>query len=133
MIWNFIEEQILGMKWLNELIGTVLGKIGLDISGKLGGSIHFFIYDVIKITILLCMLIYVISYIQSYFPPERSKKILGRFKGISANCIAALLGTVYGAAGTMLTALSNKYGVIDTSGTFIQPCIYKEVPEKFLK
>ena len=60
MIWNFIEEQILGMKWLNELIGTVLGKIGLDISGKLGGSIHFFIYDVIKITILLCMLIYVI-------------------------------------------------------------------------
>lgn len=94
MIWNFIEEQILGMKWLNELIGDVLGKIGLDISGKLGGSIHFFIYDVIKITILLCVLIYMISYIQSYFPPERSKKILGRFHGIGANCIAALLGTV---------------------------------------
>lgn len=94
MIWNFIEEQILGMKWLNELIGDVLGKIGLDISGKLGGSIHFFIYDVIKITILLCVLIYMISYIQSYFPPERSKKILGRFQGIGANCIAALLGTV---------------------------------------
>ena len=94
MIWDFIEEQILGMKWLNELIGNVLGKIVLDISGKLGGSIHFFIYDVIKITILLCSLIYMISYIQSYFPPERSKKILGRFKGIAANCIAALLGTV---------------------------------------
>lgn len=94
MIWNFIEKQILGMKWLNELIGDVLGKIGLDISGKLGGSIHFFIYDVIKITILLCVLIYMISYIQSYFPPERSKKILGRFHGIGANCIAALLGTV---------------------------------------
>ncbi len=94
MIWDFIQNQILGMKWLNELIGVLLGKAGLDISGKLGGSIHFFIYDVIKITILLCTLIYVISYIQSYFPPERSKKILGRFKGIGANCIAALLGTV---------------------------------------
>lgn len=94
MIWNFIEKQILGMKWLNTLIGYVLEKIGLNISGKLGSSIHFFIYDVIKITILLCILIYMISYIQSYFPPERSKKILGRSKGIGANCIAALLGTV---------------------------------------
>ena len=94
MIWDFIQNQILGMKWLNELIGILLGKVGLDISGKLGGSIHFFIYDVIKITILLCTLIYMISYIQSYFPPERSKKILGRFKGIGANCISALLGTV---------------------------------------
>ena len=94
MICDFIQNQILGMKWLNELIGTLLGKVGLDISGKLGGSVHFFIYDVIKITILLCTLIYVISYIQSYFPPERSKKILGRFKGIGANCISALLGTV---------------------------------------
>ena len=94
MIWDFIQNQVLGMKWLNELIGTLLEKAGLGISGKLGGSIHFFIYDVIKITILLCTLIYVISYIQSYFPPERSKKILGRFKGIGANCISALLGTV---------------------------------------
>lgn len=94
MIWSFIEKQLLGMKWLNELIEYILGLIGLDISGKLEGSIHFFIYDVIKITILLCTLIYVISYIQSYFPPERSKKILGRFKGIGANCVAALLGTV---------------------------------------
>ena len=92
--WKFIQDQILGMKWLNELLGSFLEKIGLDISGKIGGSIHFFIYDVIKITILLCTLIFIISYIQSYFPPERSKKILGRFKGIGANCIAALLGTV---------------------------------------
>lgn len=94
MIWNFIQNQVLGMKWLNELIGLLLEKVGLDISGKWGGSIHFFIYDVIKITILLCTLIYMISYIQSYFPPERSKKILGSFKGIGANCISALLGTV---------------------------------------
>lgn len=94
MIWEFIQNQVLGMKWLNELIGVLLEKVGFDISGKLGGSIHFFIYDVIKITILLCTLIYMISYIQSYFPPERSKKILGRFKGIGANCISALLGTV---------------------------------------
>lgn len=94
MIWDFIQNQILGMKWMNELIGKMLGNVGLDISERLGGSIQFFIYDVIKITILLCTLIYLISYIQSYFPPERSKKILGRFKGIGANCIAALLGTV---------------------------------------
>ncbi len=94
MIWNFIADQILGMKWLNELIGYILEKVGLDVSGKLGGSIQFFIYDVLKITILLCVLIYMISYIQSYFPPERSRKILGHFKGIRANCISALLGTV---------------------------------------
>lgn len=94
MIWNFIQNEILGMKWLNQLIGNALEGIGLDLSQKLGGSIQFFIYDVIKITILLCILIYLISYIQSYFPPERSKKILGRFHGVGANCIAALLGTV---------------------------------------
>lgn len=94
MIWDFIQNQILGMQWLNELIGILLEKFGLDISGKIGGSVYFFIYDVIKITVLLCTLIYLISYIQSYFPPERSKKILGRFKGIGANCISALLGTV---------------------------------------
>ncbi len=94
MIWDFISNQILGMKWLNQLIGSALERLGLDISEKLGGSIQFFLYDVIKITILLCVLIYLISYIQSYFPPERSKKILGRFHGLGANCIAALLGTV---------------------------------------
>jgi len=94
MFWDIFQNQILGMQWLNEVIGTLLGKVGLDVSSRLGGSIHFFIYDVIKITILLCTLIYVISYIQSYFPPERSKKILVRFKGLGANCIAALLGTV---------------------------------------
>ncbi len=82
------------MKWLNTLIGSMLSSFGLDINGNLGGSINFFLYDVIKITILLCILIFVISYIQSYFPPERSKKILGHFHGIGANIISALLGTV---------------------------------------
>ena len=93
-VWDFIQNQILGMKWLNGLIGSLLKWLGLDISGRWGGSVQFFLYDVIKITFLLCLLIFIISYIQSYFPPERSKKILGRFHGIFANCIAALLGTV---------------------------------------
>ncbi len=93
-VWQFIQEQILGMKWLNELIGNGLSVLGLDVGTRLGGSVQFFIYDVIKITILLCTLIFVISYIQSYFPPERSKRILGRFHGIGANIISALLGTV---------------------------------------
>ena len=93
-MWSFIQDQILGMKWLNELIGELLTSLGLDMTSKLGGSLQFFIYDVIKITILLCVLIFIISYIQSYFPPERSKKILGRFDGLGANIISALLGTV---------------------------------------
>ena len=91
---KFITDQILGMKWLNTLIGNLLNALGLDTTNRIGGSIQFFLYDVIKITVLLCVLIYLISYIQSYFPPERSKKIMGRFHGIWANCIAALLGTV---------------------------------------
>ena len=91
---KFITDQILGMKWLNTLIGNLLGTLGLDATSRIGGSIQFFLYDVIKITVLLCVLIYLISDIQSYFPPERSKKIMGRFHGIWANCIAALLGTV---------------------------------------
>ena len=94
VVWDFIQNQILGMKWLNEIIGKGLSSLGLDITGRIGGSIQFFLYDVIKITILLCFLIFFISYIQSYFPSERSKKILGRFHGIWANIIAALLGTV---------------------------------------
>ena len=93
-IWDFFQNQILGMKWLNEVIGSGLSALGLDISNRWIGSIQFFIYDVIKIVVLLCFLIFLISYIQSYFPPERSKKILGRFHGIGANTIAALLGTV---------------------------------------
>lgn len=92
--WYFFQNQILGMKWLNVLIGNGLSALGLDTGNRWIGSIQFFIYDVIKITILLCLLIFIISYIQSYFPPERSKKILGRFHGIGANSIAALLGTV---------------------------------------
>ena len=93
-MWNFIQTQVLGMKWLNTLSGELLSAIGLDIDSRIGSSIHFFIYDVIKITILLCLLIFVISYIQSFFPPERSRRIMGRFHGIWANIIGALLGTV---------------------------------------
>lgn len=93
-IWDFIQNQVLGMKWLNELIGNLLNTLGLDITTQLGGSVQFFIYDTIKILVLLSVLIFSISYIQSYFPPERTKKILGNFKGISANIISALLGTV---------------------------------------
>lgn len=92
--WLFIQNQVLGMKWLNTVIGNGLSAVGLDTASRWGGSIQFFLYDVIKITVLLCFLIFVISYIQSYFPPERSKQILGRFKGIWANIISALLGTV---------------------------------------
>lgn len=91
---KFITDQILGIKWLNTLIGNLLNALGLDTTRRIGGSVQFFLYDVVKITVLLCVLIYLISYIQSYFPPERSKKIMGRFHGIWANCIAALLGTV---------------------------------------
>lgn len=92
--WLFIQDQVLGMKWLNAAIGNCLSAAGLDTSTRWGGSIQFFLYDVIKITVLLCFLIFLISYIQSYFPPERSRKILGRFHGIWANIISALLGTV---------------------------------------
>ena len=91
---NFIMTQVLGMKWFNQLTGMFLEKIGIDISARVGGSLHFFLYDVIKITILLCTLIFLISYIQSYFPPERSKRIMSRFNGIGSNLMAALLGTV---------------------------------------
>lgn len=93
-IWQFIQDQVLGMQWLNGLVGLGLSALGLDVTRRLGGSIQFFLYDVVKITILLCILIFAISYIQSYFPPERSRRILGRFHGIWANLIAALLGTV---------------------------------------
>lgn len=93
-IWLFVQNQILGMRWLNGVIGKGLSAAGLDISSRVGGSVQFYIYDVIKITVLLCFLIFGISYIQSYFPPERSKKILGHFHGTAANMIAAVLGTV---------------------------------------
>ena len=92
--WDFFQNEILGMQWLSRLIGNLLTACGLDINGKLGGSICFFLYDTIKIMLLLGVLILLISYIQSYFPPERTKKILGRFHGMGANIIAALLGTV---------------------------------------
>ena len=93
-VWDFFQNELLGMKWLNQLIGNLLEACGLSTETRLGGSVQFFIYDTIKIMLLLGVLIFIISYIQSYFPPERTKKILGRFRGIGANMIAALLGTV---------------------------------------
>ena len=93
-LWNFLQNEILGMGWLNRLIGNLLTNLGLDVETPIGGSIHFLFYDMIKIMILLGVLIFIISYIQSYFPPERTRKILGRFHGIWANTLAALLGTV---------------------------------------
>ncbi|MEA5048992.1 MAG: permease [Eubacteriales bacterium] len=93
-VWDFFQNQVLAMRWLNDLIGRGLAAAGLDTASRWTGSLQFFLYDVIKITFLLCLLIFVISYIQSFFPPERSKKVLGRFRGIGANIIAALLGTV---------------------------------------
>ncbi len=93
-IGRFIQDEILGMKGLQQLIGGLLTRLGLDIGSRLGGSVHFFLYDVIKITVLLCVLIFIVSYIQSYFPPERSRRILGHFHGLGANTLAALLGTI---------------------------------------
>ncbi|CAN2924186.1 permease [Streptococcus dysgalactiae] len=93
-MWLFVQEHILGMKWLNELIGKILSSLGIELSSRIGGSLQFFFYDVIKITILLGVLIFSISYLQSYFPPERSRRILTRFDGLTANSIATLLGTV---------------------------------------
>lgn len=92
--WDFFQKQILGMSWLSTLIGNLLSSLGLDTGTRIGGSIQFFLYDTVKILVLLSVLIYVISYIQSHFPPERTKKILGRFHGITANILGALLGTV---------------------------------------
>ena len=93
-MWTFFQEHVLGMKWLNELVGEGLTRLGVDVTSRWGGSLQFFLYDVIKICILLCVIIFLISYIQSYFPPERSRKILGRFRGLPAHIISALLGTV---------------------------------------
>ncbi len=93
-LWLFFQNQVLGMQWLNGLVGNLLTALGLDITGRVGGSVQFFLYDTIKITVLLCVLIFAISWIQSYFPPERSRRIMGRFHGVWANTIAALLGTV---------------------------------------
>ena len=92
--WDFFQKQVLGLGWLNSLIGSLLSTLGLDIGGSLGASLQFFLYDLIKILFLLSVLIFVISYIQSHFPPERTKRILGRFNGIGANTVSALLGTL---------------------------------------
>ena len=91
---NFIQNQILGMQWLSTLVSRMLTALGLDVESRIGGSVQFFIYDVVKITILLLVLIFFISYIQSYFPPERCKHIMARFGGFGARVVADLLGTV---------------------------------------
>lgn len=90
----FIQNQLLGMQWLNQLIGSALRALGMDTDSRLTVGLQFFIYDVIKIVILLCVLIFLVSYIQSFFPPEKSKQILSRFNGIGARIMSALLGTV---------------------------------------
>ncbi len=94
MVFEFIQNNIFKMNWLYNLTRKLLKLIPFDLNMRLSEAIHFFIYDVLKIFILLSVLIFIVSYIQSYFPPERSKKIMGKFKGISANIVAALLGTV---------------------------------------
>jgi len=94
MIWDFIQNQLLGMKWLNVLISKAVTKLGFEEGSRIGGTISFFFMDLIKISILLCVLIFIISYIQSFFPPEKSKKIMGRFTGLWARIIGALLGTI---------------------------------------
>ena len=91
---EFIQDEVLRMTWLSRLLRLALEKLGLDVDSRIGGSLHFFLYDCVKITIYLCVLIFAISYLQSFFPPERTKKILGKFRGLSANLVAALLGTV---------------------------------------
>lgn len=94
-IFQWINDQLLGMEWLKNVVGFLVERVfGLSLSDRLGGSLHFFIYDTIKIFILLMVLIYGISYLQSYFPPERAKKILGRLKGVKGNIAGALLGTI---------------------------------------
>ena len=93
-IMVFIQEQVLGMKFLNQLIGSLLSYLGVDINSKLGGALQFFLYDTIKIFILLLTMIFIISYIKSYFPPERSRQVIGQYKGLKALILAALLGTI---------------------------------------
>lgn len=93
-ICDLLQNQILGMKWLNDGLGNLLSSMGLNTADRIGGSIQFFLYDVLKITILLYVLIFLISYIQSYFPPERSRRVLGHFSGLRAHLLSSLLGTV---------------------------------------
>ena len=91
---EFFQDEVLRMTWLSRLFRLALENLGLDVDSRIGGSLHFFVYDCVKITLYLCVLIFFISYLQSFFPPERTKKILGHFRGLSANLVAALLGTV---------------------------------------
>ncbi|MDP2354835.1 MAG: permease [Beijerinckiaceae bacterium] len=92
--FGWLNDQFLRMEWLSDLVTYLLVATGLDVASPIGGSVHFFIYDVIKIFILLSVLIFAISWVQSYFPPERTRRILGGYSGIGANVIGALLGTI---------------------------------------
>lgn len=95
IVFQWLNNQLLKMEWLTNLVKSLVENVfGLSVQDRLGGSIHFFIYDVIKISILLSVLIFTISYVQSFFPPERTRKILGNFNGITANILGALLGTI---------------------------------------
>lgn len=94
MLWDFIQVQVLGMKWLNDIAGHLVSFAGIDTSSAFGKSVQFFLFDTVKISLLLCALIFCVSYIQTFFPPERSKRIMGRFRGIWANIIGGLLGAV---------------------------------------
>ena len=125
---NLIQNEILGLKWLNRLVGRALSAMGLDLSGRVGGSIQFFLYDVIKITILLCVLIFLISYIQSFFPPERSRRIMGRFHGVWANLIGALLGTV-----TPFCSCSSMLLIAVCGGTLIEHMHMEDQVEDFIR
>ncbi|OGO87409.1 MAG: permease [Clostridiales bacterium GWE2_32_10] len=94
-IFSFLNDQLLKMQWLSDIAKFLVENVfNLSIQTQMGGAVHFFIYDVVKIFILLSVLIFLMSYIQSYFPPERTKKILGKFKGITGNIMGALLGTI---------------------------------------
>ena len=94
-VFSWLNDQLLKMQWLSDIMRWLVQDVfGLSIEERVGGSIHFFLYDTVKIFILLSVLIFVISYVQSHFPPERTKRILGRFHGIGANVLGALLGTI---------------------------------------
>lgn len=84
VVGSYLMDQVLKMQWLSDLVTMLVGAFGLDVNSQWGGTIHFLIYDTVKIVILLCVMIFIISYIQSYFPPERSKRILGRFRASAA-------------------------------------------------
>ncbi len=91
---HWLNAQLLRMQWLSDLVAWLLQSLGLDPASRIGGSVHFFIYDTIKIFLLLALLIFAVSWVQSHFPPERTRRILGGMRGLRANTVGALLGTL---------------------------------------